>query len=188
VASTSLALALPSSSSHAAAAETKATDLPSLPVPASSISVVGATAMSALAALVLAAQPDPGKVVPSKVDHHKAHLAKMSKEGEVHFTAEGRPRYLCSVDSCGKSFSRKEHYKRHLSLHFGDKLFACPTCGRAFNRPDNLRVHRATHVRKEEAAAIPGGDLDLDDFGSDNEIDANLEPGRVHIKTEEHTM
>ncbi|EGG01709.1 uncharacterized protein MELLADRAFT_91976 [Melampsora larici-populina 98AG31] len=53
--------------------------------------------------------------------------------------------------SCGQSFDRTEHLKRHLVAHYGEKRFSCSICGRKFgrNEPDiffsNLNQHIKTH-------------------------------------------
>ncbi|KAF1348335.1 hypothetical protein EJ07DRAFT_23707, partial [Lizonia empirigonia] len=57
--------------------------------------------------------------------------------------------YVCNVPSCGTSFVRPEHLRRHLrSKHSsGNKPFPCkvPACGTHFSRGDNLRDHYWTH-------------------------------------------
>jgi uncharacterized Zn-finger protein len=39
-------------------------------------------------------------------------------------------RFTCSVEGCGKSFTRAEHLKGHSITHLGTKPFECPVEGR----------------------------------------------------------
>ncbi|MAD84576.1 MAG: hypothetical protein CL912_16580 [Deltaproteobacteria bacterium] len=42
--------------------------------------------------------------------------------------------HVCSVEGCGKSFSRKEHLSRHEKTHDPENILTCKVCGREFNR------------------------------------------------------
>ncbi|CAL1694830.1 unnamed protein product [Somion occarium] len=59
-----------------------------------------------------------------------------------------RRSFTCSMDGCGKVFSRAEHLRRHVrSIHMDEKPFKCedPTCGKRFTRRDNLLQHQRSH-------------------------------------------
>ena len=58
-----------------------------------------------------------------------------------------KPRhYVC--DTCLRSFTRHEHFKRHERSHLKVKLFQCSHCGRRFVRSWLLSRHvRMTHMR-----------------------------------------
>ncbi|KAF1818612.1 uncharacterized protein K489DRAFT_327313, partial [Dissoconium aciculare CBS 342.82] len=47
--------------------------------------------------------------------------------------------------TCGKSFSKKEHYVRHLRVHTHERPFACHACGQKFARRDTLKRHQISH-------------------------------------------
>jgi uncharacterized Zn-finger protein len=65
--------------------------------------------------------------------------------GEEFIDVAGSHRFRCNVDGCEKTFSRREHLKRHLVIHGGEKQFACPVCAKSFNRNDNLAAHLHVH-------------------------------------------
>ncbi|KLU91660.1 hypothetical protein MAPG_10178 [Magnaporthiopsis poae ATCC 64411] len=51
--------------------------------------------------------------------------------------------------TCGVSFQRQDHLKRHVLLHDGHKPFVCSFCTRRFPRRDTLQRHLATHQPAE---------------------------------------
>ncbi|XP_058448437.1 zinc finger protein 569-like [Malaya genurostris] len=65
--------------------------------------------------------------------------------------------HICQI--CNKSFIRRQHLDRHMSIHIPDeKKFKCTECNKAFNRKDNLRTHMKIHYR-DPADAIPKQDF-----------------------------
>lgn len=57
--------------------------------------------------------------------------------------------FLCST--CGKSFRRSEHLRRHIrSVHSLERPFSCTLCDKKFSRSDNLSQHLKTHKRNGE--------------------------------------
>ncbi|KAJ6783435.1 hypothetical protein PWT90_01682 [Aphanocladium album] len=59
-------------------------------------------------------------------------------------------RFICTIESCGKVYSRAEHLQRHQLNHNSPQTFSCeyPGCSRTFVRPDLLKRHLDRHVAK----------------------------------------
>ncbi|KZL79586.1 c2h2 transcription factor, partial [Colletotrichum incanum] len=57
-------------------------------------------------------------------------------------------RYVCDVNSCGKSFYQSTHLDTHRRAHTGEKPYQCnwPRCGRTFSQPGNLKTHMRRHT------------------------------------------
>ncbi|KAJ6129107.1 hypothetical protein N7512_001887 [Penicillium capsulatum] len=80
-------------------------------------------------------------------------------------TDKPRP-HVCTT--CGRSFARLEHLKRHERSHTKEKPFECPDCARCFARRDLLLRHqqklhmtstpssRPKNGRRESTGAAPG--------------------------------
>ncbi|XP_017781955.1 PREDICTED: zinc finger protein 91-like [Nicrophorus vespilloides] len=49
--------------------------------------------------------------------------------------------------NCNKSFMRKEHLLRHMTLHNGMKNYTCDVCSKSFSRNDNLLKHKKIHSK-----------------------------------------
>lgn len=50
----------------------------------------------------------------------------------------------CSV--CGKTFTCKSHWMRHVKTHTGEKSFCCSVCGKTFSRKEHVELHMRTHT------------------------------------------
>ncbi|XP_052763121.1 B-cell CLL/lymphoma 6 member B protein-like isoform X9 [Mya arenaria] len=55
------------------------------------------------------------------------------------------PIYICTIPGCGKKYSRKFSFDRHMTVHTGEKAFRCTMCNYACNRRDNLKTHMIRH-------------------------------------------
>ncbi|KAL2919372.1 hypothetical protein HK105_201016 [Polyrhizophydium stewartii] len=67
--------------------------------------------------------------------------AKPSSPPAVTRDAAGNRTYLCKVDGCNRSFTRKYNLDAHLRSHAGEKPEVCKECGRSFNRRHDLNRH-----------------------------------------------
>ncbi|KAJ3348777.1 hypothetical protein HDU83_001055 [Entophlyctis luteolus] len=96
--------------------------------------------------------------VPAKPETSPSSSAAVSAEAETsglrHATGRVARRrttrlYTCSIDGCGKQFSRNFNLKTHELTHEADRArdFVCsePGCGKTFVRVHDLNRHFATH-------------------------------------------
>ena len=47
---------------------------------------------------------------------------------------------------CKKSFSYPSDFKRHISVHTGERPYPCIECGKTFKTNSNLNLHKRTHT------------------------------------------
>jgi len=100
--------------------------------------------------------------------------------------------FPCTVPNCGAKFSRREHLKRHLRSHTGERPHPCSICGRDFTRSDNMRQHMLTHQlnpddttkrykRKSRAQSAEGGPFTATaiGFGQEHEEDTAATPTEI---------
>lgn len=64
-------------------------------------------------------------------------------------------RNACPHPNCDRSFTRKEHLKRHLQTHTNNRPFACQVCTKSFSRKDNLSAHVSTASLTTRPRACP---------------------------------
>ncbi|KAI0394405.1 hypothetical protein F5Y17DRAFT_427758 [Xylariaceae sp. FL0594] len=55
-------------------------------------------------------------------------------------------KWVCSFESCGKRFGRKENIKSHVQTHLNDRQFQCPACRKCFVRQHDLKRHAKIHT------------------------------------------
>ena len=59
-------------------------------------------------------------------------------------------KHPCKFPTCGWSFKRFEHLKRHMLVHTKERPFICEFqgCDKSFSRSDNFSAHLRTHTKK----------------------------------------
>lgn len=59
-------------------------------------------------------------------------------------------KYICPEDGCRRWFKRREHMKRHIKTHTGERPHMCPRngCQKTFSRMDNLNQHMRIHEKE----------------------------------------
>ncbi|KAJ5712590.1 Transcription factor [Penicillium malachiteum] len=106
-------------------------------------------------------------VAPAK-ENKKGETNGQAANGNIPPPKTDKPRpHVCTT--CGRSFARLEHLKRHERSHTKEKPFECPDCARCFARRDLLLRHqqklhmtttpssRPRNGRRESTGAAPGG-------------------------------
>jgi DNA-directed RNA polymerase subunit RPC12/RpoP len=85
----------------------------------------------------------PGNMpAPSKETKKQAEAnGQTGANGNIPPSKTDKPRpHVCTT--CGRSFARLEHLKRHERSHTKEKPFECPDCARCFARRDLLLRHQ----------------------------------------------
>lgn len=60
---------------------------------------------------------------------------------EVHLDKK----YVCDVESCGKTFKSKRGKQGHMELHVTNGKYKCEICGKTFGTMQTLTNHKSTH-------------------------------------------
>ncbi|XP_034747438.1 zinc finger protein 484-like [Etheostoma cragini] len=91
-------------------------------------------------------QPETDNSVDSDVwkdaSESRSGLNSLDRE-EVH-VSDDKESFSCF--ECGKKFGTKQHLKRHMKSHTGEKPFSCTVCGKIFIQKVQLTEHMRTHT------------------------------------------
>ncbi|KAF9913842.1 hypothetical protein BX616_009471, partial [Lobosporangium transversale] len=95
-------------------------------------------------------------------------------------------KHPCKFPTCGWSFKRYEHLKRHMLVHSKERSFVCDFvgCNKSFSRSDNFSAHLRTHSKKSSSehrqhSSNSAGDCDDTDIKHeilDFDIESTLSP------------
>ena len=66
-----------------------------------------------------------------------------------------KAKLVCSEGK--KNFSHPSDFKRHISVHTGERPYPCIECGKTFKRKYNLNVHKRTHTGERPYECIECG-------------------------------
>ncbi|KAK7538845.1 hypothetical protein IWX50DRAFT_703114 [Phyllosticta citricarpa] len=103
--------------------------------------------------------------MPRSVSPMENAPPKYTKTGRISKAKKGLKVHLC--ESCGKSYTRAEHLRRHQQNHSSAAL-QCdwPGCGKSFHRNDLLERHKERHndpTNNERDARGSVSDIERDD-------------------------
>ncbi|KAF9192012.1 hypothetical protein BGZ51_006370 [Haplosporangium sp. Z 767] len=79
--------------------------------------------------------------------HRNNSISSNASSNSSISTANKHP---CKYPTCGWSFKRFEHLKRHMLVHTKERPFVCEFqgCEKSFSRSDNFSAHLRTHTKK----------------------------------------
>jgi len=110
---------------------------------------------------------EPPSAAPAKENKKQVEASGQAVNGNIPPPKTDKPRpHVCTT--CGRSFARLEHLKRHERSHTKEKPFECPDCARCFARRDLLLRHqqklhmtstpssRPRNGRRESTSGAPG--------------------------------
>ncbi|XP_049415786.1 zinc finger and SCAN domain-containing protein 2-like [Epinephelus fuscoguttatus] len=63
----------------------------------------------------------------------------------IHYNTDTGKKSL-NCDTCGKAFTCRSLFQRHLRAHTGEKPYSCNICGKKFTQTSGLNAHRRTHT------------------------------------------
>ncbi|KAG0254990.1 hypothetical protein BGZ95_005888, partial [Linnemannia exigua] len=84
-----------------------------------------------------------------------SNASQSSTSSLSYYPHQSGNKHPCKFPSCGWSFKRYEHLKRHMLVHSKERAFVCDYhgCEKSFSRSDNFSAHLRTHTKKSAAAA-----------------------------------
>ncbi|KAF9572533.1 hypothetical protein EC968_009757 [Mortierella alpina] len=90
-------------------------------------------------------------------------------------------KHPCKFPTCGWSFKRFEHLKRHMLVHTKERPFVCEFhgCEKSFSRSDNFSAHLRTHQKKSMNLRKYSNGLVLDPASF---MSMQMRPGNVDVR------
>ncbi|KAF9322666.1 hypothetical protein BG006_002164, partial [Podila minutissima] len=88
------------------------------------------------------------------IKHRNNSVSSNTSSGSHNEGASSSPsqvnKHPCKFPTCGWSFKRFEHLKRHMLVHTKERPFVCDFhgCEKSFSRSDNFSAHLRTHTKK----------------------------------------
>jgi len=79
--------------------------------------------------------------------------------------------HCCPIPTCGRTFKRLEHLKRHVRTHTQERPYVCPYCSKAFSRSDNLAQHKRTHDRGDGAEGSVNSGEEEEQYSGEDPVD-----------------
>ncbi|KAJ3777001.1 transcription factor iiia [Lentinula raphanica] len=61
-----------------------------------------------------------------------------------------KKRYQCTVEGCGKAYSKPSRLEEHSRSHTGIRPYTCDTCQKSYFRENHLQAHARTHLPASE--------------------------------------
>ncbi|XP_014208853.1 zinc finger protein 37 isoform X4 [Copidosoma floridanum] len=81
---------------------------------------------------------------------HRRMVSQENLDQHMVMQHEKREKVVCQ--ECGKTFTKKDSFKRHMSVHTGSKPYKCVICNKPFARRSQLRQHLLIHTGKRPFA------------------------------------
>lgn len=94
------------------------------------------------------------------INHKLEEIVPQDHKEDV---AGGGNSKLFRCQQCSKTFSRRDHFNRHILVHSGAKPYECEVCSRCFSRKDNKYSHMANCLLRNLGIVIKqdfGGTLE----------------------------
>ncbi|KAG0335297.1 hypothetical protein BG000_007646 [Podila horticola] len=126
------------------------------PRPASSLS-------SSFSSSTLVESPSPSPPRPASLPLNKTRPSNRSSFGSNHNTYHSnnkvnnkkqKPRYLCHIPNCGRTFSRPFNLKSHGLTHEPQRPHACNQCPKTFARIHDRDRHMKGHLTEKAHCCI----------------------------------
>lgn len=85
-----------------------------------------------------------------KFECHICHRRMVTQENlNQHLISQHEKREKIVCAECGKTFTKKDSFKRHMAVHTGSKPHSCMICAKNFARRSQLRQHLLIHTGKK---------------------------------------
>ncbi|KNC77649.1 hypothetical protein SARC_09895 [Sphaeroforma arctica JP610] len=82
---------------------------------------------------------------------HARHLSSDVASNHKPVTEPTSKVRACTWEGCNRTFTRSDHFTRHLNTHTGHRPFTCAWdgCGKSFGQANNLTRHLKTHKKEK---------------------------------------